>query len=287
MKRAATLGMLVAVAVSHAQNPNVVVKLDATLQLRGGHDVETRLRSYDLMGRHSVVTLSFTLEPGFEVVLSERFQRIANDPDPEQFDEYYIEDRGYWRAGKQYVVFGRGQILRESVYALRVDTRVGARAIPITLSAMNARPERQRGLAARLGTRLGVSIANGQHLGIAGTALTVIRRPEESPGKGKGWDFVGGADYHTGFKHGFLSVEHASFRDDRQEDLDVTDLIVGWRFKGDDGASLGLTNDWSNDQFFVRLFGSYEAYDGLFIEPIVRWRDGKLWDWGIGVRIKP
>jgi len=83
------------------------------------------------MTRSTTLALLFSLEPGFDVTFSERFQKIEGDADDEQLDEYFIEDKGYWRFGKQYLPFGRNIVFRDSVYAGRLNPRNGEEGFPV------------------------------------------------------------------------------------------------------------------------------------------------------------
>ena len=119
MRRLLALAAAMAGASALAQIPDVTIKVDAGLTYRSVRNGETTLRWYDGFGKHSTVGLLFWLEPGWRVYVSERLQRIEGDGDNEQLDEYYVEDPGIWRLGKQYLPFGRGLLLRESARAAR------------------------------------------------------------------------------------------------------------------------------------------------------------------------
>jgi hypothetical protein len=249
------------------------------------------MKGYDPMGRYSTVALDFTLEPGFNVVVSQKFQRIPHDADPESFDEYYIEDKGYWKVGKQYLPFGRSTVLRESVYAGTIRLTIGDRAFPFVFGYADAGEGRQRGFMARIGDKVGLSIMEGHNLAINATALTVIRRPEESPGRGRGYERTFGIDGRiTVAPNMTVSLDHVSFRrgETAEDDLlDVSDISVTWMPQPDLHASLALTHEWRSVSTFIRLSGHFAVKDGIYLEPFVRLKDGRVFDASLSLRIKP
>src|SRR5207253_1549758 len=119
--------------------------------------------------------------------ISQKFAKIPNDPDRDLLDQYYLEDEGIWRIGKQYLPFGSGRFLHESVLAVRGDTQLVLEGLPIVAAAVDNGKGRQRGFVGRIGSRLGLSFALGSHFGINATSFTLVRRPEDSPGVGHGY----------------------------------------------------------------------------------------------------
>src|SRR5688572_31745900 len=106
--------------------------MDVNPHFRINADGDSNFRWYDPLGKHSTVGLSMILEPGFRVVVTEKLQRMPTDND--QLDEYYIEDEGNWRVGKQYLPFGRQTLLHESVQGGRVDTNLIIEGLPISFA---------------------------------------------------------------------------------------------------------------------------------------------------------
>lgn len=142
MRRFANLHWLNLISASVlAQSPDVAVRVDANINYIVSTGASNRARWFDATGRHSVVGLGITLEPGYYILLTERMQRIKDDPDRQNLDEAYIEDPGLWRVGRQYLPFGSGRIFRESAFALRgnIDVIKGA---PVSVAACdNGAPE--------------------------------------------------------------------------------------------------------------------------------------------------
>lgn len=192
----ATVTLLVGlVASALGQVPDVSIKLDAWPTYRAQNGSDSSFRWYDLLGHQTLVSLAFRLEPGYRAFVSQRFQRPDNDGDGESLDEYYVEDPDYWRIGKQQLPFGSGKILRESVRAARVNTSLVIEALPISIAACDSGSDgRTRGVIGRLGEKIGVSAAFGENFGIASSALTCVRRPEDAPGPGRGYKVALGAD---------------------------------------------------------------------------------------------
>lgn len=284
------LAMLGLVSTARAQIPNWIIKLDGVVSVRKIDGGRTKLFAYDDMGRHSVVTLGLSIEPGFDIVVSRRFQSIENDADTDRFDEYYIEDRDYWRLGKQYVRFGSGAILRESLPAVRIDLRAGPTDIPLTITGFEGKGTRHEGFAVRIGSEVGLSVALGRHIGSNATALTYIRAPEDSSGKFGGYREAFGLDFQIPAGPIWLGFEHMSLRrGERLEhaNLDITDFSATYGPKTRLHVSAGLTHEWSEQSTFFRLHISQEIAPGFALEPFVRIRNGKIWMLGVGLRVRP
>ena len=90
---------------AQAQQPDVQVKVDLLPTGFTGLDRPNSFRWYDDLAHYSTVGLSVTFEQGFHAYVSERLERLPNNADSEQLDEYYFEDPGIWRLGKQYLPF--------------------------------------------------------------------------------------------------------------------------------------------------------------------------------------
>ncbi len=276
-----------ATAISSAQIPDVLIHVDLRPTYRAFNGGGTTGHWYDDLGRASTVGLSLTLEPGLKAYFSQRLERIANDGDPDQLDEYYVEDEGNWRVGKQELPFGPKFLDRES--ALGVKTHLIVADQPLDVQVCDAGPGRPRGLVARIGERLGISFEIGNHFGIAGTSLAILRIPEASPGIGRGYGQVLGVDY--GQVSGDLSskIEFVAVRKGETDaDMDENVLDVSASLKPDRYRSVtfGFTRAFQQSTNVMRASGSFYAYKGATVEPLVRYKDGKLLDFGISLRLK-
>ncbi len=273
-----------------AQNPDLVVNIDGRMQFLTGSTGPTFVRFYDNLGRHSTGSLKFFTEVGFQGFISQKFAKIPNDPDRDQLDEYYIEDEGIWRVGKQYVPFGSGHFIRESVLAVRGDTQLAFEGFPISVAACDNGSRRQRGIIGRIGSRLGLSFALGSHFGINGTSFTLVRRPEDSPGVGHGYKNALGLDYSKNvgslFELGgemivLFNGNTSSDRDNMMFDASATlradprrQLTVGW------------TRDNGQRADFYRLMGNFFVSRNLLVEPILRYKGRDLFDIGVTMHFK-
>lgn len=289
MKFVGAACLMAVAAVSSAQVPDVRVKFDITLSLLTTADDKTTFKPYDLLGRHSTVSLIFFLEPGFRAFVSQKIQPFPNETDGQPFDEYYVEDEGIWRVGKQYLPFGTGLIMRESVLAARADTGQIVAQFPLSVALCDGGSGYQRGVVARLGNRVGVSVAYGRHFGIASTALTLVRHPEDSPGKDRGWRLALGADYTRRLDKFTIRAEGLTLRsgetvDDR--DLTLGDLALTFTPNRSQSYTLGYTQVLPNDGDLIRAMGSFKLTDTVNFEPIFRYRDGNFYDASLEFRVK-
>ncbi|HVL38865.1 MAG TPA: hypothetical protein VM328_05685 [Fimbriimonadaceae bacterium] len=288
MRRLAILSLL-APAIVSAQAPDVMLKLDLRPTLRTELGGGNALRWYDALGNHSTVGLYLRLEPGLRALVSERLQRIPNDGDRNQIDEYYIEDVGIWRVGKQYLPFGRGLLIRESVEAARADTNLLLPGIRLTGAIFDAGMHRQRGVVVRLEGPIGMSFAVGRNLAISGTSLTVIRNPEASPGARGGYTSMLGLDYGRRAGMWRYQAEWVALRGgERPEDVEkeVSDVMIlvepnPLRYYG-----IGWSRAWNerNDQY--RVFAQIPLDRSVWAEPMVRYRGGVLKDFSFTVHVK-
>lgn len=289
MRRWATLAVLGVAASATAQVPDVRVRVDAALTYRGEGEGPTSLRLYNTQGRYSTVGLTFFLETGFRAYVSQRLERISGDVDNDLLDEYYLEDEGIWRVGKQYLPFGSGQILRESVVAARGETNLIFEGLPVTVAVFDMGRGRQRGYVGRLGSRIGASLAIGHHIGIAGTSLTQIRFPEDAPGRGRGYRLAYGIDGYKVLGTVTLRGEALALRDGETNldtDISLIDLSATYAPNRRQAITLGFTRGGSGFGDVVRLGASAALDDKVSIEPLVRFRSDHLFDLSVSMRFR-
>ena len=275
-------------ALVAAQVPDVQVKADLgptfRNQVNGGSDVHW----YDPFGHNSIVALQFALEPGFRAYVSEKIERIPHDGDNSPIDESYVEDAGVWRAGKQYLPFGLQRVMRESVVAVRSDTDLFLRDLPLDIAACDGGHGRQRGLVGRVGRSFGLSFAVGQHFGISGTSLTEIRLPDQSPGRGEGYDRILGADVSRQEGVFKLAGEYVLLRGGEHgaSDRDVLDLTATLAPSVNRSVTFGYSLGTDPGVTSMRLQGSFLIEPNLWLEPFVRTRGGQVFDSGFTLRVR-
>jgi hypothetical protein len=247
------------------------------------------LKAYSVLGRHSTVGLIFFFEPGFRGYVSQKLQKFSGEVDEEFLEEYYIEDPGIWRVGKQFLPFGTGQMLRESVLAARADTNLILEHFPISIAAVDGGSGMQRGFTARIGNLYGFSAAYGRHFGIGSTALTYIRRPEDSPGKGRGWKLALGADYTRRVRDLTYRAEGIALREGEtafDQDLSVADLSLIWQKTRAASIIGGWTRILPSGGDVYRIAGSFRMSNTTQLEPILRYRNERFYDAAIEVRVR-
>ncbi|RYG84864.1 hypothetical protein EON77_06380 [bacterium] len=295
MKPLALLGPLALIALAgtaRAQGPDLRFKIDLALQLVSEKGGPYTARLYTPFGRYSTVAITALTEPGFNVTVSQRVQRFDNDVDDETLDEYFVEDPGIWRVGKQYLPFGSQSLLRESVRAVRADTDLILEAIPVSFAAFDGGPGRARGAMGRVGPRAyGVSFAAGRGIGASGSALAFLRSPEGSPGPGGGWARAFGFDAAYRVAYGIIRFEAlglrgGELRNGRDADRTVVDLNFTRELRGRDYVQVGLTNDFDRHQTFLRATANLRAAPNVVYEPFLLLRDGSLHRVGIGARVR-
>jgi len=272
-----------------AQSPDVIIKTDLRLVYASERGGANSVRWYDIMGRYSTVSLSFTLEPGFKALVSERLQALEHTGDSELLDEYYIEDPGNWRLGKQYLPFGRGVLLREAGRAARGETSLFLEGLPVVLALCDSGPGQPRGAVGRIGGRIGISAAVGEHFATSASALTPIRRPEDAPGKGEGYRLIVGADFSKRLGSVMVQGEFASLRQgegSRSPETDVSDLSFSIKPRPLTFVTVAWSRNWGSHTDFFRLEGSLPVYRGIALEPIVRMRGSSFWLGSVALRMK-
>lgn len=278
-------------AVASAQNPDVTIKLDLRLNYRTPVEGSTTQRLYDTFGRPSVLQLGFKLEPGIQAIVAQRFQRIANDGDPDVLDLYYIEDVGVWRLGKQPLPFGIGTFLNDRANAARGDVDLPFEGGTLSVAAVDAGPRRPRGVVGRaavLGGRLGVSAAFGSNFGVSAASFTLYRRPEESYGQGGGYRRIYGVDAsrvwgNLALRGEYIRLEGAE--KGSEPTGDAFDLSLAATPSPGRTFLAGITQS-PNNGIFYRLQGDLRINRNASLEPLVRFRNGESFDFAVALRLR-
>ena len=273
--------------LSYAQAPDIRAKLDlaVTFEIRPGGYESARL--YSPLGRPSTVGLSLLLESGLNVVISQRLGRLPKDPNIDLFDEAYAEDPGLYRIGKQYLPFGSGRLLRESVLAFRIDSNLIAENLPVSLAIAQGGKDRQNGVVLRVGRGIGASAAFGEHFGISGTALGLVRHPDEAPGRGRGWAQAFGFDARRRSGKVTLSGDLVALAGGPDRNLSIFDAEATYVADGYRTIGAGYSRAFGDRQAdYYRLFGRLRAARNLDVEPLVRLKGNDLYDLAVTLRLR-
>ena len=289
MKAPAILTVIALGTIAHAQIPDVRVKFDLRFVGRADGGRGAKFRFYDVQGLHSIVAFTFRLEPGFRAYVAQRLDRFSHDADSSLVDEAYIEDEGIWRVGKQYLPFGSGRILRESVPAARADTNLVVEGFPISVAACDGGDGYTRGVIGRIGSRIGASFAFGEHFGISGTAFTQFRHPEDSTGRNRGYRQALGIDGERTYRTFTLRGEVVALRSAANPidpNLEIVDFSGSYRFDRESFASVGFTAVTAKVPDMLRLAATVRLDPRSSVEPTVRWSQGRVFDVSLAWRIR-
>ena len=251
---AALAGLSIA---AQGQSPDVAVfaELRPTWTIRTGS--QNVYAWNDPYARHSLVGFRLILESGHRVYVGQRLQRIESSGDPDSVEEYYVESRGNWRIGKQFLPFGQRRLMREAVLAARLDSELFFDALPLSVAACDGGSGRTRAVFVRLGGVAGVSVAAGDHIGIQQTSFTALQSPESATGVGRGHRLALGADGGVSVGSVFFEGEWVSLRQGetpRDGDRDLSDLRLRFRTPGTRYmVEAGWARDWSSRDDTYRL----------------------------------
>lgn len=269
--------------------PNATFRVDVNLNDNIATGQGNRFRWYDPLGRHSTVGFGLNLESGYYVLVTERLQKIANDPDREQLDEVYIEEPGLWRVGRQYLPFGSQIIIREAGMAIKVEASRVGRKFPLTLAVVDSGPKQAKGVVGRMGpTSYGVSLAYGQYFARSSTSLAVVSNVEEAR-PGEGYRLIVGGDGTIRLKRFDIHLEHVLLRrGNTSADLakDVSDLKITPRSFGGTKYSVGWSREWVTKVDLYRFESEVPISKNLSMRSLVRFQRGSWKDFSIGIRVR-
>jgi len=276
-------------ALTAAQVPDVKIKVELRPTYRSVRGEDSSLRWYDWTGKHSVAEIELSLEPGYRVYLAERFQKIPGDVDNEQLDQYYIEDPGLWRVGKQVIPFGLNRVLNEKAVGARGDTSFLLGTQEISGAFYDNGDGRLSGASLKIGDRLGASVQIGRNIAAQGSALTLLRKPEDAPGRGRGYRAAIGAHARRSWGKYSLESEAVFLRNGHSpldQDADISDLMVTMRADSRRSISLGWTRDWRDSENFLRATGRFVLHRNVALEPMIRLRNGRIYDAAVTTVVK-
>lgn len=273
-----------------AQTPQVAIFADLRPTLFVHTGETNRIRWFDYSGRYSLIGFHIVLETGNIVKVAQRLEVIDNDGDPDTIDEAFIEARGSWRIGKQYLPIGQQNILRESVPALRYDTELLFDAIPISIAVSDNVDGYARGVVARVGGDLGVTLALGDHFGIQGSSLTQFRQPEEGPGRDHGYHRAIVLDTRYGMSGGVLEAEWVFLGDGHtatDKDRTLSDLRFRFTTKGTNYAgSVGWSRSWDSNRDWYTARLEIPISNKVVWEPFIRFSGFDWQDFGLTAHVR-
>lgn len=286
----ATVGVGLA-AGALGQIPDVTIRLDARLNDYSPSKGAPTQRLYDTLGRPSLLKIEFMLEPGLRAFVSQRFQKIRGDGDPDLLDEYFVEDAGVWRVGKQLLPFGAGAFVRETCLAARGDLDLPFEGSTLSAALVDSGVRRQRGVVGRLGLfrgLIGLSFARGTDFGICAGSFSLFRPVERSGGIGSGYKQMIGADLVRRWGDWSVHFEYVNLSGSRSAAnanggaYDVFASYTAWR---DISFGLGWTRSPRGEDFY-RVSGSVKATRNLSFEPMVRFKGGTSYDFSVCARLR-
>jgi hypothetical protein len=216
-------------------------------------------------------------------------ERITGDPDTSLLDQYYVEDPGLWRVGKQIIPFGAGRVIQDTALAARGDTNLIFEGLPVAVAVCDAGPGLARGFDARIGSRIGLSVFLGRHFGISSGSFTQIREPEASPGYGRGYQAAVAIDGARRFgkfelKGEIVDVTQGETVADR--DLDVADGTISYFPNRSVTLTAGYTWEGPDGKQFLRFGSVAPITRGVQFESWVRFKDNALWDVSLQIRVR-
>ncbi|MBV6457009.1 MAG: hypothetical protein HONBIEJF_00114 [Fimbriimonadaceae bacterium] len=271
------------------QTPDFKLNLELRPTVRSQVNDRTTIRWYDHRGRASNVSLTLNLEPGYIARIVQRLHRVDTDADPELSEEYYIEDPGRWRVGKQLMPFGSETILREYARGAGLTTNLVFDDIPVRIAAGDNGRQKLRATFARIGDQLGISVAVGNHIGVAGTSFTQFRAPELSAGVGRGWKQAYGADLRTTRGPVTIDLEFIALRSGETNlDLDSNLSLaqISYRINPLAVVSVAWVRDWLGKKDGALLEGRLIVSDKIEAVGFVRIEDGRRRESGAGLVIR-
>lgn len=289
MRRRAALLFGLLAGTTLAQTPQVSAQLDAALTYRSVSGGDTTVRSYDSLSRPSTVRLAVALETGWNLVVRERFEKLPNDPDAEAMLEYYLEDPGLWRVGKQALPFGSGFLCPMYSKAATGFFPLPLGSIPVAAALVDDGGGRPQGVVARAGRTVGLSVGVGRYLGVGSQTFAVFRNPDEALQRGRGFRSAFGLDAARRFGLWRVGIEHVRLWDGEtaaDRTVDATDVWARLEPSRYRALLLGWTREWNEGTEVLRVGGSFLVVRNAWFEPLVRYRDGRFQDLGLTMRVR-
>lgn len=245
--------------------------------------------AYDDQGHFSTFSLQASTTQGFRIFVSERLERPGHDPDRDSLEEYFIEDPGVWKIGKQFLRFGLGHILRDNALSVRSDQEIAAWGLPITFMAADSGVGLPQGVIVSVGANFGVSAAVGRNFSVSPTSLLAVRLPDASPGAGHGYRRAYGAWYQDERSGSGFWLETATLQEG-ETGAEPSNFIVaaGADYTPFPGKtfSVGYAHDALQRADFFSASATYRINRSMTLLPYVRLKNGQLYDACIAIAWK-
>lgn len=249
------VSLVCAAAIGAGQAADFVLLADLRPTVNSGVD-GNEFRWFDHNAQSSVIGIRLLLVDGSRVKFTQRLTHLPGDGDPGYVDEAYIERRGLWRVGKQWLPFGRQMLVRESITGVRFDTTLvfGNEA---SVVAFDNGEGRSRGVGFRAGSSLGFSVLSGNHLAIGPATLTEIEGIRGGMGRGGGYRLLVSGDAAFRWGGHQWQAEHVVFLDpERANDRSFAASQVGFTIGppvSNWAISLTWAKRWDQDSDHVGL----------------------------------
>lgn len=268
---------------------DIRIRGDFTFGLTSSSAFSIGGKSYTPLGRYSSVSLSGYLPIGLRVGLTQRVQVLPNDVDRDPFDEYYVEDEGAWRVGKQILPFGAGALLRQSIVAAKLESSLLLNGLPIAIAFADGGSTGQEGIIGRLGGRgFGLSFALGRHWGITSPSLALVQDIGTPEGKGNGWKQAFGVDIYRRSGKYTYRTEGVVLRspEGTSVEREIADFLASYDLGHRHSVFFGATRDLSQPEAFWRYGGIYNAAKGVQVELLHRTKGGSFRDFSVSLRVR-
>ncbi|MBL8067231.1 MAG: hypothetical protein JNM28_02180 [Armatimonadetes bacterium] len=288
-------GFFLAVALalaawSAAQAPETVIAVDLRPTILFGDGRNAWLRWYDAYAFPSTFGIKGRFSDGQRFAVTQRLAKQLSDGDPDQVDEFYLENPGEWKIGKQAIPFGQKVLYRETAPALRLSTQLLFEGARVDFAVLDAGPGRPRGVIGRIGGNSGLSFAFGEHFAVQDTALAILRQDVAGLGRGRGYQSMYGADTTIfAFPYTF-EAEAISLRQGHTPldgDRDITDLRAGYQLpNGRDRLRVAWSHDWSDKIDSFRIDGEFVLANQVVLMPHIRFGSNGLGQYGTTLRFR-
>ena len=173
---------------------------------------------------------------------------------------------------------------------MRYDTELVFDDVPIIAAAADYGKGKPRGLYARIGRSIGVSVASGNHIAAQGTSLLPYQLPEDAAGLNRGYRFAIGFDTIYDWAGGTLEIEGVLLRDS-ESPLDKNRELSDVRFRiavpeTNNIFTLAWAKSWDTGTDTYRVFGEIPVTTKMTWEPYIRFEDLQWSDFGLTLRLR-